>query len=146
VTFIGKKHTELSNARRSATISSMYRTNRPPGMGFRKKYADDEEAKVAKSNQNRVRQLKCRYGMSVEEYDAMAAEQEGLCAICLASEAQPGTGSRLHVDHNHTTGKVRGLLCSRCNKALGFVESTNFRNLLDYIKKYEPDLFKELSE
>jgi Recombination endonuclease VII len=53
-------------------------------------------------------------GVSTEDYERMLAEQGGGCAICGA----PPKTRRLHVDHNHKTGKVRGLLCFRCNRAL----------------------------
>lgn len=53
-----------------------------------------------------------RYGMSQIEYDALLDAQGGKCRLC-ASE------SRLNVDHSHTTGRIRGLLCVRCNTALG---------------------------
>lgn len=63
--------------------------------------------------------LRWRYGMTPEDYDRMLAAQGGGCGICGTSE--PG-GSReryFHVDHCHATGRVRGLLCTNCNKALG---------------------------
>jgi hypothetical protein len=53
-------------------------------------------------------------GVSDEDYAAMLEAQGGGCAIC---GAKPKT-RRLHVDHDHATGKVRGLLCHRCNRAL----------------------------
>lgn len=56
--------------------------------------------------------LRRRYGIAVEHYDAMFEEQQGLCAICRDAPAA-------HVDHDHATGRVRGLLCFNCNGALG---------------------------
>ena len=54
--------------------------------------------------------------MSREDYDHLAAEQNHVCAIC------HGTGARrLAVDHDHATGKVRGLLCSNCNAGIGLL-------------------------
>ena len=53
-------------------------------------------------------------GVSTEDYERMLAAQGGGCAIC---GALPKT-RRLHVDHDHKTGEIRGLLCYRCNKAL----------------------------
>jgi hypothetical protein len=60
--------------------------------------------------------LKSAYGMTIEDYDEMLVKQGGVCLIC-SSEAN-GRG-RLHVDHNHETDAIRGLLCSKCNTALG---------------------------
>jgi Autographiviridae endonuclease VII len=56
-----------------------------------------------------------RYGLTRAAYDALSDEQGGLCAIC---RCEP-TGKGLCVDHDHVTKKVRGLLCNRCNWALG---------------------------
>lgn len=67
-----------------------------------------------KSEVNRRAQLKYRYGMTEEEWDQMLEVQQGLCAIC-----GKDPGDRLCVDHDHKTGKVRGLLCRGCNAALG---------------------------
>ena len=53
-------------------------------------------------------------GVTTEDYDRLLAAQDGGCAIC----GNPPKTRRLHVDHNHRTGKVRGLLCFRCNRAL----------------------------
>lgn len=58
--------------------------------------------------------LRARYGIGQADYDAMLARQNGVCAGC--KKAVPG-----HVDHDHATGKVRGLLCFNCNQALGNV-------------------------
>lgn len=57
-----------------------------------------------------------RYGLTVERYDAMLAEQGGVCAIC---HEKCKSGRRLSVDHEHDTGRVRGLLCGNCNQGLG---------------------------
>ncbi|WP_409071688.1 endonuclease VII domain-containing protein [Burkholderia pseudomallei] len=49
----------------------------------------------------------------------MIHEQGGVCAICKRAPSGRGIAAVLHVDHDHTTGIVRGLLCTRCNRALG---------------------------
>jgi hypothetical protein len=59
--------------------------------------------------------FKTRYGLTVAQVDEMAAKG---CAICGTTE-WPGRHNRPHVDHDHTTGEVRGLLCSECNTGLG---------------------------
>lgn len=61
------------------------------------------------------RQRRHRYGIEREAYEAMLADQGGVCAIC-------GRDEKLVIDHDHETGEIRGLLCHRCNFALGAVE------------------------
>lgn len=58
--------------------------------------------------------LKSLYGITLEQYDSLLASQGGHCAICPATE--PGGRGGWKVDHDHVTGKVRGLLCDSCNK------------------------------
>lgn len=65
--------------------------------------------------------LRRKYGISIEDYEDMVVAQKGCCAIC-----EEYMGEKLRVDHNHTTGKVRGLLCDPCNVAIGLLkENTN---------------------
>lgn len=61
--------------------------------------------------------MKKQYGITLDEYATLLASQGGACAICRRQE----TGKRLAVDHDHTTGVVRGLLCQKCNTALGLL-------------------------
>lgn len=63
--------------------------------------------------QRRSWALKKNYGITIDDYNRMYAEQHGSCVICRKSFPV------LDVDHNHETGKVRGLLCKKCNKGLG---------------------------
>ena len=60
-----------------------------------------------------------KYGLTPEDYAAMLANQCGVCAIC---EKVCKTGRGLAVDHNHTTGVVRGLLCANCNRGIGMMQ------------------------
>ena len=63
--------------------------------------------------------LKSCYGITLLDYERMLKSQNGKCAIC----TKPFSKERLRnlvIDHNHTTGKIRGLLCQACNKGLGF--------------------------
>lgn len=61
--------------------------------------------------------LNYHYGLSLEQYKQMLQAQNGVCKICKGLDNGPW--NRLAVDHCHTTGKVRGLLCAKCNKGLG---------------------------
>ena len=66
---------------------------------------------------NRKTSLMCNYNITLEQYDIMFEEQNGNCAIC----GLPELMRRLSVDHNHKTKEVRGLLCSKCNQAIGLL-------------------------
>jgi len=59
--------------------------------------------------------LQEKFNLTLEEYERMFEEQKGVCAIC----SNPPKNNRLHVDHDHDTGKIRGLLCAPCNSFLG---------------------------
>jgi hypothetical protein len=61
--------------------------------------------------------LKIAYGITLEDYNRMFNKQGGCCAIC--GKHQSELRKKLHVDHNHKTGKVRGLLCQNCNSVIG---------------------------
>lgn len=91
--------------------------------GFRSKckacIADDSrEWRQKNSDAIRSSWLKRKYGISLADYDRLLAEQDGKCAICSVPEEET-TLKCLAVDHNHATGKVRGLLCTRCNTGIG---------------------------
>lgn len=82
----------------------------------------------------RSRNLKKHYGISIEDFDALHAAQDGRCAIC---GVDPGEVS-LHVDHCHSTGRLRALLCSRCNTALGLADDDpdRLRAMAHYLEAY----------
>lgn len=75
------------------------------------------------SNPNQASHLRLMYGLSVEDYQAAFARQNGVCAICHQAETSIHPRSQmvrnLSVDHDHETGAFRGLLCHSCNRALG---------------------------
>ena len=76
----------------------------------------------AKSQEDiRDRDLKKAYGIGIDEYNALYAQQGGCCAIC-ATHSENAPKKRLYVDHNHLTGVVRGLLCGNCNAGLGLLK------------------------
>jgi Recombination endonuclease VII len=77
------------------------------------------------------------YGMTAAEYDALLASQGGGCAVCGTAE-NTTKGRRLPVDHDHDTGKVRGVLCSACNSSLGYAGDSSERLLLlaAYLKRH----------
>ncbi len=78
------------------------------------------------------KKIKYRYNLSKKEYLYLFNKQKGKCAICLTA-----TKIKLCVDHNHKTGKIRGLLCNKCNKSLGLMNdnSNNIKRMLKYISQ-----------
>jgi len=96
-----------------------------------REHAEEKAAQWrARDGNLRRAQLKYRHGITPEQYETMLESQAGCCAVC---GAKPN-GRRLHVDHNHTTGAVRGLLCHNCNVALGLLaeDSGRLRALATY--------------
>lgn len=84
-----------------------------------KKYRGTIRGKEVVAGINRKARLKTKYGITIEDYDRILQTQGG-CAIC--GTKTPGGRGRFHVDHDHITGKIRGLLCSGCNTKLGWYE------------------------
>jgi hypothetical protein len=85
-----------------------------------------------------------KYGLTVDEYDAMLYAQQGKCAIC---GSFPSRVRALNVDHDHETNEVRELLCGKCNKALGLLDEnieTMWRMMM-YIRRWKRPLQKRES-
>ena len=72
-------------------------------------------------------QIKAKYGITLDEYKAMLETQGGKCAICESSDPGGSSKTRFCVDHCHTTGQVRGLLCSKCNLAISYMDDNTSR-------------------
>jgi hypothetical protein len=91
--------------------------------------------------------MKKSFGIDMAEYQRMFVEQKGVCAICGKPETMIGHGKVkwLAVDHDHTTGKVRGLLCAHCNQAIGkFEENIEvMESAIRYLKKHQVGLTKK---
>jgi len=68
--------------------------------------------------------LKVSYGITPEDYARMFKAQRGRCAICRSKDSGQRSKRHLCVDHDHKTGKVRGLLCHRCNRGLGLLNDS----------------------
>jgi hypothetical protein len=84
----------------------------------------------------RIHRLRKYFGLTIEEYEAILEKQKGGCAICGSITSQ-GRWEHLHVDHDHNTGKVRGLLCTKCNRGIGLFDDDP--NLLEKTAKYLRD-------
>jgi len=87
-----------------------------------------------KKEANKRNKLKSRYNISLEFYDIMLKKQKNTCKICGIDSCK--TGRAFSVDHCHTTNKIRGLLCSNCNAALGFMsdDTARMKRAIQYLK------------
>lgn len=81
----------------------------------------------------KIFRLQAKYGLSPMARDALLEKQGGVCAVCGTAR---WNGSGPHVDHDHATGKVRGILCSTCNTALGMIKDDPgiARAMADYLE------------
>jgi len=100
-----------------------YRTNQKR-IAYRIKYREENKDKA------KDYKLKKAYGISLNDYKKMLRKQNYKCALCNKKR-------KLHVDHDHDTGDVRELLCSRCNIKLGYYEKTDKVKFEMYIKKHK---------
>ena len=101
-------------------------------------YKQTHRSEIALSAKNCI--YKKKYGITLDQYNKMVAEQNGVCAICGQPENIKGTTINprgLAVDHNHNTGKIRGLLCGRCNRAVGLIKDRweIAQNMMYYLKR-----------
>jgi hypothetical protein len=104
------------------------------------KETKDRQRKMYNSKEYKIiardKRLKKEYGIGIDDYNKMFNEQNGACYICKKHQSE--LNSTLAVDHCHKTGKVRGLLCYKCNTALGLIYESigSLINMIDYIKKH----------
>lgn len=118
-------------------LSAFYRKVR--GVGGRDGRCKECKRVLRDMPATRDRHLRNTYGITLAEYEAMLHAQGGVCAICREPEGQVGgrhgtAALSLAVDHDHTTGHVRGLLCSSCNQGLGMFKHE--ANLLGAALRY----------
>lgn len=115
--------------------------------GFcRSHYGKDRWARGVRSpsvnpRSQRARRIKHRYGVTIEEYEAACVKQQGRCAVCGEPPSRKNTRAhwdgKLCIDHDHSTGKLRGLLCNDCNLTVGYGKTPEIlqraaRYLLDH--------------
>ena len=87
----------------------------------------------------RAGHLRRKYGISAEEYQRLFEAQGGRCAICRRA---PNPTISLHVDHDHETGAVRGLLCVRCNNGIALFDEDHevLREIAAYLDAHDPEV------
>jgi hypothetical protein len=129
----GKRYYQENKERLRKREAEYYKKNREHIKERNKRYASTPEAK----RRRRVLRLAKQYGITYEQYTEMAEAQGWTCAAC---GGEPN-GLGLVVDHHHGNGRVRGLLCSRCNSALGLIDDSldKAKALVAYLKRYRDD-------
>jgi hypothetical protein len=118
-----RKQWRISNSKKVIEAEKLWKKNNP-----------------TKVKDKRRRQVLKTYGLTVADWEKMFFSQNGLCAICNKPETTMINGklNRLSVDHCHTTGKNRGLLCDKCNRGLGLFhdDSSRLNRAAEYLKHY----------
>lgn len=112
------KHGEKIRASKRAWAEATLERRRPAMKVYSKKHYQKNRTK--RLEQTWAARLKRDFGMTVADYQEMLGQQGGGCAIC----TKKPTGYRLHVDHDHETGDVRGLLCRECNGGIGMFKDS----------------------
>ncbi len=104
----------------------------------KKKYL--QEYRKANPEKEKARGLRDSFGISIEQFNQMLLSQKGCCSICDLPETASRNGKikALAVDHDHETGVIRSLLCTKCNVALGAVNDSedHLQKMISYLKKH----------
>lgn len=111
-----------------------YEANRESELERNKEYyqTSGKQKKLEAYSERRRRILKSRYGITPERFDELYEQQHGACAIC--KQAYHAT---LHIDHDHSNGQIRGLLCNNCNRGLGHFkdDAARLEEAIRYLQK-----------
>ena len=110
---------KLKNATPEAKLKRKIYKTTEAGRRANLKYTRKPEIR----KRRKERRLIARYGITQEQYNTLLEIQGGRCAICLEKKKS------FHLDHNHKSGQIRGLLCSSCNMAIGLMKE-------DFVKLY----------
>lgn len=120
------------NNREKIRISKRRWKKKNPTAAYRWDRMNPHKIQVIKDRSH----LKIKYGMTVDGWDALYKSQGGKCAICEVDFSS--FARRPHTDHDHSTGKVRNLLCSWCNHVVGVIEDTElFERALQYVQRWK---------
>jgi len=138
-----KNNPEKRQAQAKAWIAKNRKHNVEQIKEWRHKNRDKYNARVRENhfkNRDRVsaQRMKRKYGITLEGFNAMLGAQSGSCAVC---QIAPLPGKKLVVDHNHKTGKIRGLLCYQCNSAVGLCKDNPsiLRRAAQYLENHNDE-------
>jgi hypothetical protein len=124
-----KKYYNSHKTKLSAYGKQYYARHKTELTAYGKKYYIDHKV------DNQEYHLRRTFGIALDEYNQVFAKQEGKCAIC--GRYQSEFKRAFDVDHNHETGTVRGLLCSKCNMGIGYFNDdvTLLSDAIQYLKE-----------
>jgi hypothetical protein len=108
-------------------------------MQARKSAADWYMRNKDKARATRRRSKLRQFGLTVEQFAALLAKQGGMCAICRGpQQVRKGEITQFALDHNHMSGRPRGLLCGRCNRVLGSVNEDEalLQAMISYLRRW----------
>jgi len=107
------------------------------GISYTKEYKNKWAQKPCSKLKAKEYRLKKDYGITMEQYNQMLINQKECCAIC--NKHQNQLKKKLDIDHNHETGKIRGLLCNPCNQAIGLLKDNSelLQSAINYLKSNE---------
>ena len=123
-------------------INAKQRAYRRANLGKKREY--DRARTVQRREPMRWSWVLKAYGLSREAYERLLEVQKGVCAVCGQEDTLVRRGRQvpLSVDHDHVTRRVRGLLCSSCNRAVGFLKDDPVRceRAAEYLRRGGPDV------
>lgn len=104
-----------------------------------KRCRHNKYTEIYEAHGGRKARLKYVYGITEDDYNTLFNKQHGCCAICGVHQSQ--LKRRLHIDHDHQTGEIRGLLCMKCNRALGYFGDSveHMTTAIQYLSRKESD-------
>ena len=140
-----EKNKELINKQQK----QYYEENKKELRAYRAKYRIEHKEEIKEQQiQYRLKyperiknhDLRSNHGIMLEEYNRMLELQNNVCAICGEPETSKEVNRKvksLAVDHNHKTGKIRGLLCGKCNKAIGLLQDNTelLQSAINYLNR-----------
>jgi len=145
-----KIYRDKNKTKRSSYDKENYKSNRTKKVLYQKNYYKCNRSDIL-AYQEAVRNkdsyklysyacgINRLYNVSTSFIQSLMDKQKGCCDICNESLVNPWSTSRYHIDHNHITGEVRGLLCSGCNSGIGMLKEdiNNLQSAIEYLIKHQ---------
>lgn len=132
-----REHREKNREERLETYKKYYQKNIEKIKDYRQAYYISNKKHLNQYNKTcfKKHHLKRKYGITQLYFDNMLSEQNHTCAICHSINI---SGKALAVDHDHSTGTIRGLLCYRCNMLLGYAKDNikTLGNAIKYLRRH----------